>query len=163
MQNFSLNWKKVVDEDQWYRLITSMFLHWDINHLFNNMLTLCAVGTYLERIIGRKWIIISYFVTGIIAGFTSLGYNMKLGNNVYAAGASGAIFGIIGMLFAVLILGKGNGEKISGRRLFLYIILVVWAQLSEKQVDNAAHIGGIVAGVLTGLLYRLKGFRMEKK
>lgn len=163
MQEYSLNWRNVVEDDQWYRVLTSMFLHWDINHLFNNMLTLCTVGTFLEKMIGRKWIIISYFVTGIIAGLVSLGYNMKLGQEVYSAGASGAIFGLIGVLLAVLILGKGNGEKISGKRLLVYIILVVWAQLSEKQVDNAAHIGGIVAGVLTGLVFRLKGLRMEKR
>lgn len=156
MLGFSVNWKKVIEYGQWYRIVTSMFLHWDFNHLFNNMLTLCAVGTFLEKIVGRKWIIISYFVTGILAGFVSLGYNMILEKDVYAAGASGAIFGLIGFLFVVLVMSKGKGEKISGRRLLIYIILVVWAQLSESQVDNAAHIGGIIAGIVMGIVYKLR-------
>lgn len=162
MMKFSINWKYIMNNGQWYRIISSMFLHWDTNHLVNNMITLCAVGTYLEKMIGRKWIIISYFVTGILAGLTSIGYNMKLEQEVYAAGASGAIFGLIGILLAVLVMSKGRGDKISGRRLLIYVILVVWSQISDTQVDNAAHIGGILAGIITGMVYTLSRCKEKK-
>ena len=93
MKDYSVNWQRVKNNGEWYRIITSMFLHWNLEHIFNNMITLCVIGAFLEKIIGKKWIFISYFVTGLIAGLTSMGYNMFLGEDVYAAGASGAIFG----------------------------------------------------------------------
>ena len=153
MDNGALNWKKVLNDGQWYRLITSMFLHWDIDHIFNNMITLCVIGTFLEKIVGKKWVFISYFVTGIIAGLTSMVYNMRIGQDVYAAGASGAIFGIVGMLMALLITSRADGASISGRRLLIYVVLVIWSGLSSSEIDNAAHIGGIFAGVFMGLIY----------
>ena len=153
MDNGAINWKKVLNDGQWYRLITSMFLHWDIDHIFNNMITLCVIGTFLEKITGKKWVFISYFVTGIIAGLTSMVYNMRIGQDVYAAGASGAIFGIVGMLMALLITSRADGASISGRRLLIYVVLVIWSGLSSSEIDNAAHIGGIFAGVFMGLIY----------
>lgn len=153
MDKFSLNWGRVKNNGEWYRVISSMFLHWDWNHILNNMITLCAIGISLEKIIGRKWIFISYFVTGILAGLTSMGYNMFLGEEVYAAGASGAIFGLIGMLAILLITSRADGANISGRRLLIYVVLVIWSSLSTSEIDNAAHIGGFIAGVLLGIVY----------
>ena len=139
-----------------------MFLHWNLEHIFNNMITLCVIGAFLEKIIGKKWIFISYFVTGLIAGLTSMGYNMFLGEDVYAAGASGAIFGLIGMLMIVLITSRADGANISGRRLLIYVVLVVWSSLSSEEIDNAAHIGGFIAGVLLGLVYSFIGYILKR-
>ena len=163
MMKFSLNWRYVINNNQWYRIFTSTFLHWSMDHLFNNMISLWAIGSYLEEKIGRKWVIISYFVTGIIAGLVSMGYNMKLGNDVYSAGASGAIFGLIGMLLAVLVMARNSKDKISGKRLLIYVFIVGWIQLSDTQVDNAAHIGGLLAGIITGIIYTLSRLHMRRK
>ena len=162
MKDYSVNWQRVKNNGEWYRIITSMFLHWNLEHIFNNMITLCVIGAFLEKIIGKKWIFISYFVTGLIAGLTSMGYNMFLGEDVYAAGASGAIFGLIGMLMIVLITSRADGANISGRRLLIYVVLVVWSSLSSEEIDNAAHIGGFIAGVLLGLVYSFIGYILKR-
>ena len=67
-----LGWQKVFQDKEYYRLITSMFLHADLDHVFNNMLVLFVIGNYLEQQLGHLRYTILYFSTGIIAGFTSI-------------------------------------------------------------------------------------------
>jgi len=91
----ALSWIYVKENGEYYRILTSMFLHSDWEHLINNMLVLLFVGDNLERAAGKLRYLIIYIGSGVIAGITSISYNMVMNNIVYSIGASGAIFGIV--------------------------------------------------------------------
>lgn len=147
----------IVDYGQYYRLFTSMFLHFGIEHLFNNMLILFFIGDNLERVIGKIRFIIIYFVSGLGASALSCIYNYTRREIVVSAGASGAIFGVIGALFFVVIANKGRLEDITSLRLGLLIVFSLYYGFSQSGIDNMAHIGGFICGmVLAILLYRRK-------
>lgn len=161
-----LSWYLVKEAGQVYRIISSMFLHADISHLFNNMLLLLFIGSILERVAGKVRYLIIYFASGIIAAISSMGYNMlreygKVMNERIAIsiGASGAIFGVVGSILFIIIVSRGRLEYIGFRQIVLFIILSLYNGFANAQIDQAAHIGGFLAGfVLTALLYSVKKF-----
>ena len=138
---------------QWYQLITSMFLHFGFDHLLNNMILLAYVGCELERRVGKIGYMILYFFSGIIGNVASLLYYGHAGEGiVVSAGASGAIFGVIGALFVVLLVGHTKTEDLSPKRLLFVALITIYYGLTSVGVDNAAHIGGLFAGIIGGFL-----------
>lgn len=155
MSRGALNWYLVNKEGEYYRLLTSMFMHADVGHLFNNMLVLFFIGDNLERATGKVKYLFLYFGTGIIAGITSISYNMIKDTSVFSIGASGAIFGVVGAMLYVLILNRGRLENISSRQMILFTIFGLYGGIANAGIDEAAHIGGFVAGLLFAIiLYR---------
>lgn len=153
----SLNWFAVMEKGEFYRILTSMFLHSDVGHLFNNMLIAFFVGDNLERAVGKLKFILIYFGAGMIAGITSISYNMIKEEYVYSIGASGAIFGIVGAMAYIIIVNKGRLEDLSGRQIILFTVVSLYGGISSVSIDNAAHIGGFIGGILLALLiYRKK-------
>jgi rhomboid protease GluP len=147
----------IVDYGQYFRLFTSMFLHFGIQHLFNNMLVLFFIGDVLERVIGKVKFVIIYLLSGLAGSIVSCAFNYLSGDIVVSAGASGAIFGAIGALFYVVLVNKGRIEDITTTRLGLLIIFSVYHGYSEAGTDNLAHIGGMLCGfILAIILYRRK-------
>lgn len=133
----------------WYQLLTSMFMHFGIGHLFNNMVLLTYVGCILEKHIGKIRFLILYLGTGLIGNVCSLWYHGVAGyESVVSAGASGAVFGIMGALIVYLLLYKANMQELSAKRLMLVSCLTLGYGLTTMGVDNAAHIGGFVSGIL---------------
>ena len=134
---------------RYYEVVTSMFLHFGITHLLNNMLILTYVGCELEKRIGRLPYFIIYMLSGIAGNIVSLWYYLHVeGENVVSAGASGAVFGVIGGLFIYTILFKDENDNITPRRLFNLIVLTIYYGLTSSGVDNAAHIGGLCFGII---------------
>ena len=142
----------LIKNGEYYRLFTSMFLHFGYDHLFNNMVVLVAMGWNLELEIGKIKFLIVYFVSGL-AG--SAWWDILTGSMAVSAGASGAIFGIIGALLYVAIRNRGRIGEISGKGLVFMVVLTLYYGFTSGGVDNMAHIGGLAAGFLMGvLLYR---------
>lgn len=147
-----LNFNLVVNDGQYWRLLTSMFLHIGFNHLFSNMVALLSIGWLLEKNIGKSKFIFCYFVSGIIAGIISLTFNP-----VYeiAAGASGAIFGLFGNFYALIntdFFKKFFKEKYY--KTILYIIVMnIFTGITNKGIDNSAHLGGLISGFLLGIAF----------
>ncbi|MBE5934870.1 MAG: rhomboid family intramembrane serine protease [Lachnospiraceae bacterium] len=162
VEQYANNWIRVTEHSEWYRVITSMFLHSDMDHLVGNMLSLCAIGTHLEKIIGRKKFLFAYFVSGIIAGLASLGYNMYLNEDINSIGASGAIYGICGLFVIVLVAHRDRFGKGNAIRLVIYLVLVGYSSLSTPNIDHMAHIGGLLAGMILGIFMILIPSRMNK-
>ncbi len=155
MEQGALSWRFVKEEGEYYRVLSSMFLHSDFPHLMNNLLILFFVGDNLERAAGKLKFLMIYFGSGIIAGITSISYNMLKDQNVLSVGASGAIFGVVGAMLYILVVNKGRLEDISSRQILLFTIFSLYGGITSVNIDNAAHIGGFVAGlVLAVLLYR---------
>lgn len=152
----ALNAQKVRDDGEVYRLLTYMFMHGGIEHLLNNMLILWIIGGTLEKQLGHVKYLLAYFGTGIIAGVVSIGYNIYVNQDIVGVGASGAVFGVVGALAAVIMKNRGRVENISAKQMLLFIALSLYGGFSHQGIDNAAHIGGLVAGFLLGLLlYRV--------
>lgn len=135
---------------QYWRLITSMFLHFGIIHIFGNMWCLWSLGRLAERLLGAFSVIGIYLLTGVGASLLSLSWDpMRV-----SAGASGAIFGIAGALITTLYFGKHNLPQESVRRLLGYVLRFSLLNLLfglKGHVDNMAHLGGLVTGLLIGL------------
>lgn len=138
----------VVEGGEYYRLVTSLFLHFGIQHLLNNMVMLGALGWNLELETGRIRFLIIYFVSGIGGNILSLVLNQLSGRNVVSAGASGAVFGLMGALLCVVIRRKGHVGRLNRRGVILMVILSLYFGFTSSGVDNAAHIGGLVCGFL---------------
>lgn len=155
----ALSWYLIKEEGEYYRLLTSMFLHSDFEHLINNMLVLFFVGDNLERSVGKIKYLIIYFGSGIIAGITSIGYNMVKERLVFSIGASGAIFGVVGAMGYILLINKGHVEDISSRQIVLFTIFSLYGGIANANIDNAAHIGGFIGGIILALLL----YRKPKK
>ena len=147
----------VTDGHEYYRLITSLFLHFGIQHLLNNMVMLGALGYQLENEIGRIKFLLIYFISGIGGNLCSLYWNVSHGEQVISAGASGAIFGLIGALLYIVAVNRGRLGRLSGRGMLIMVALSLYFGLTSSGVDNSAHIGGLIWGILiTVLLYRRK-------
>ena len=147
----------VTDGHEYYRLITSLFLHFGIQHLLNNMVMLGALGYQLENEIGRIKFLLIYFISGIGGNLCSLYWNVSHGEQVISAGASGAIFGLMGALLYIVAVNRGRLGRLSGRGMLIMVALSTRYLRVSSGVDNSAHIGGLICGILiTVLLYRRK-------
>lgn len=147
----------ITEKGEYYRIFTSMFLHFGFDHLLNNMVILAAIGWNLEYEIGQLKFVILYLFSGLGGNLLSAYWDIRVGDYAVSAGASGAIFGVIGALLYVAIRNRGRIGDISGKGLVFMIILSLYYGYSSGGVDNMAHIGGLIAGfLLSVLLYRKK-------
>lgn len=147
----------IIEGHEYYRIFTCLFLHFGITHLLNNMVLLGALGWNLELEIGKVRFVIIYFASGIVGNIVSLFYDLTLEQPAVSAGASGAIFGLMGALLYVVIANRGRLGRLSGRGMLVMVILSLYFGLTSTGVDNLAHIGGLVSGFLLAvLLYRRK-------
>ena len=145
----------VIGKGEWYRLFTCMFLHFGIDHLMNNMVLLVVAGTQLERALGKIKYLMLYLAAGLGSSLLSLGMMVKTGDLAVAAGASGAVYGIIGALLWVAIRNRGKFENLTTRGLVIMIGLCLYFGFTSTGVDNWGHVGGLVSGfILCILLYR---------
>ena len=141
-----------------YTLITAIFLHSGIPHLFYNIFGLALFGSILEHIIGSKKFLILFFASGLIASLISIPFYARV------LGASGAIFGILGMLG---ILRPRLTVWLYSMPMPMILALFVWGAgdvlgiFAPTGTANIAHLGGLAAGVVVGLVYRTQF--MEKK
>lgn len=136
----------------WYQIVTSMFMHFGLSHLFNNMLLLVYAGCELEKRIGSFAYLILYLVSGIFGNAASLWYYNYIGDAAVSAGASGAIFGVVGALIVVLIANRTQTDNLTPGRLLLLAVFTIYNGITTMGVDNAAHIGGFISGIIGGFL-----------
>lgn len=145
----------ILERHEYYRLITAVFMHFGINHLANNMLVLFVLGDHLERALGGVKYLIFYILCGIGANVVSMTAALHEQPHAVGAGASGAIFGVIGGLLYAVILNKGRLEDLSTRQLIIVIVFSLYFGYASIDVDNVAHIAGLVIGiVLCAVMYR---------
>lgn len=143
----SMNAERVLSNGEYYRSITSMFLHGGISHIISNMIFLIALGEMLERAIGHFRFALLYLLAGIGGDIFSM-INVVLSQDYYTAiGASGAIFGLIGAMLVLVVINDGHYEGISIKRMVFAIVYMVYSGMQSEGIDNAAHFGGLVFGV----------------
>ena len=142
---------KIQNNGEYWRLLTSTFMHFGFRHLLNNMVLLGTAGQILERALGPVKYFILYILSGV--GGSTLSYIQMIysGDYAVAAGASGAIFGIVGALLWVVICNKGHYETLTGKGLVVMILLCLYYGISTGGVDNWGHIGGLIGGFFVGI------------
>lgn len=147
-------------QGQWWRFFTPIFLHFGIIHFLLNNLALRVIGLYLEKLIGSGWFITIYIVSGISGNILSTFFNVSIG-----AGASGSIFGLIGvgMVMEQVFQIKHSGTMrlrvgpFTSMALLNFAIAFIFNFLSfvfdgSIGIDNAAHTGGLLAGIILGVV-----------
>ena len=143
-------------DGEWWRLVTSMFMHYGVIHLALNMWALFQVGHLVEKLLGRWPYTVMYFGSGIVGGLVTLLWH---GDQKWSAGASGAVFGVYGALLGYILREKHTvPPKIyqplakstltfAGYNLFYGFV--------HPRIDNSAHIGGLIGGLTLGWLLAL--------
>jgi rhomboid protease GluP len=157
------NFKPLVLAGEWWRLFSCMFLHFGILHLALNMYALFFIGVYLEPLLGRVKFATAYLAAGLLSSVASTWWH---GNDIVGAGASGAIFGMYGVFLALLttnIVDKHARQSLLSS-VGIFVAYNLFYGLSHKEIDNSAHIGGLLSGMVIGYILYF-GFRepSEKK
>ena len=144
----------ILEEGETYRLFTCMFLHFGIYHIANNMLVLFVLGQRLEPGLGKVKFILVYLLGGLGGNIFSLLMETKKAEYAVSAGASGAVFAVMGAMLYVVIRSRGRIQDISVRQMMIMAGFSLYFGFTSTGVDNAAHVGGLVCGfILAALLY----------
>ena len=140
-----------IDHEYW-RLFSAMFLHFGASHLFNNMLVLFAIGTMLENGIGHGRMAAVYLLSGLGANLFSHLLRVSAGEEVLSAGASGAVFGLMGAMIYAGLFARSYIGALSFRQIIVMLILSLYHGVSEA-VDDAAHLSGLAFGFLLAAVF----------
>jgi rhomboid protease GluP len=148
------NFGPLTSSGEWWRLLSATFLHGGLVHLLINMAALCDVGRTCERLYGSGRFLVLYLVSGLLGSAASLWWNPP----VASVGASGAVFGVLGATF-IYMLDKSHGvplvvmkkHQVSLTIFILYAL--VNGLLAKAGIDNAAHVGGLVGGLVLGYAF----------
>jgi rhomboid protease GluP len=138
-----------------WRLVTSLFVHGGITHLLLNMASLWLLGVLLEARTGGRRLLAAYLASGVAASAATLWYHS---GGINSTGASGAIFGLYGLLLMLLISKKIVLDKWDRRGmlgLVLYLVLSNLISGLTGNIDNIAHVGGLLMGLLVAVPLQL--------
>ena len=162
LRSWGANYRPDTMNGEPWRLFTSMFLHFGIIHLAVNMYSLYSLGELLEKFIGKWRFITLYLFRGLCGSAVSLWWHSES----VSAGASGAIFGLFGVFAAIVTtnLIDPNSRKQLLRGVGLTILMNAAIGLWSG-IDNSAHLGGFLSGILGGYLifFDLKAFYQQRK
>ena len=144
----AINVELIRETGEYWRILSSVFLHIGFAHLAYNVFALYIFGSRLEKYINVGQYVFIYIFSGLLGGLFSYGGSMLMGTNTVAAGASGAIYGLLG---AILILSRASGQSIDGLNSYMmwliFIFGIVFSVVSPS-VDAFAHVGGFVGGLI---------------
>lgn len=169
IQYIALQPSAILQGKNLWTFITSMFMHGGIGHLAVNMISLVFLGNFIERVIGKKRFLLFYLASGIFAGLffvlLALVFNMDL--NTYAVGASGALFGLAGLLAVLFPRLKVLVFFVIPMPMWLaafFLLIALWliSFSAGLPIGNTAHLGGLVLGLIYGFYLRSKHERKIK-
>ncbi len=155
LQAWGANYGPLTLGGEWWRLATCTFIHIGILHLFMNMVVLWSVGGLLERLVGRAGFLAAYAVSGLAGSMASSWWSPS----VTSAGASGAVFGVLGCIVGLLARDRRSVPAAARSRIVrmaaVFIGYNLLFGLSVPGIDMAAHIGGLLAGFGCGIVLAL--------
>ncbi|NRA95189.1 MAG: rhomboid family intramembrane serine protease [Planctomycetes bacterium] len=141
-------WRSFFIPSEWWRAFTSMFLHLSIAHLLLNGMALYNLGRLADRIYGPTRLLLVFLVTGVAGSATSAIWSNLRHDPSWGAGASGAICGLLGLLLANMRSRPDPANQYVARQLLQWSLMILVFGILVKGIDNAAHVGGFVAGYL---------------
>jgi rhomboid protease GluP len=141
---------------EWWRLVTSMFMHYGIMHLVLNMWALFQAGHFAEKLLGRGQFTLMYLASGIAGSFASIAWH---GDKTWSAGASGAVFGVYGSILGYMLrekqaLPRGVYQSMMRSTLGFAGYNILYG-MARTGIDNADHVGGLLGGLAFGWLLAL--------
>lgn len=148
--HYGAKYNPAIVAGEWWRIISSMFLHIGALHLFMNMLAVYYLGTAVERIYGSGRFIIIYFLAGIIGSLTSFAFNTHV-----SAGASGALFGLFGALLYFGVIYKNLFYQTMGKSVIFILLINLAFGFLVPQIDMGAHLGGLIGGFVAAAITSL--------
>lgn len=143
-----------IADGQYYRLLSSMFIHANFQHLLSNMLGLYIFGRTAETVLGTKKFLTLYFISGLFGSVCSF-----MVNDAISVGASGALFGLFGFNLYMLYRNPKLYRQIFGNDIIFLIGINLVLGLIDTRIDMSGHIGGLLGGFL--ISFGL-GFKNEK-
>nr|WP_297707601.1 rhomboid family intramembrane serine protease [uncultured Butyrivibrio sp.] len=146
--------ESVLGNGEFYRIFTATFLHADINHLFNNMLILLAVGAVIEHYMGHLLYFIMYILAGICGNLLSMAYEVRGDVVRVSLGASGCVMGIVGFMVVWIVINRKLliKDKSMLFRLLLLLFFVIEACFFQSGANTQAHLGGFLTGFVFGVI-----------
>jgi rhomboid protease GluP len=127
------------------------------------MIFLVGLGQMIECAIGHLRFFILYMFSGLGASLVSMIHSVAVGEIYNSVGASGAIFGLIGALFVLVVIHNGRFGQVSIRRLLFAVVYMIYSGARTVYVDNAAHVGGLICGIFIMALMNLIEVHRNKK
>ncbi|MBU3216896.1 rhomboid family intramembrane serine protease [Clostridium estertheticum] len=137
----------LINQGQYYRLVTCMFLHGGIVHVAVNMYSLYAIGPMVESVYGKAKYLVIYFISGICASIFSYIFSTSV-----SIGASGAIFGLLGAVLVFAITSKEKTGSAFIKNILSVIFINIFIGATMPGIDNFAHVGGLIGGMLVAFL-----------
>ena len=146
-----------------WRLLTCLFVHAGLSHLLLNMFSLWLLGLLVEDRVGPARLALVYLASGVGGSLASLWWHT---NGINSVGASGAVFGLYGLLLALLISKKLTLDKSDRRAMLGLVLYLVFSNLLSGlsgNIDNAAHLGGLLTGLLLAGPLAIVGLRGHER
>jgi rhomboid protease GluP len=156
-----MSYNLVIISGDYYRLISAMFLHIGIAHLFFNMFSLYIFGSRLEPYLKPIQYIYIYIGAGVIGSLTSIGSAYLSGIHPVSAGASGAVYGLIGSLLVVSRSVRAPIEGVTTYVLWVMFAFGIVFSIITPNIDVFAHVGGFIGGIGLTKLVLLKKQKID--
>lgn len=158
----------VVEDHQYWRLLSATFLHAGVLHIALNMLGLWEAGKQLNRLYGNAPFLMIYFASALVGSALSLHFSAQ---QAVSVGASGAVFGVLGALLTAMYRHRGRipgtmSKNVMSSQL-VFLVYALGQGFAKEGIDNAAHVGGLLAGsllawLLAGKMDETQGLRRRQ-
>lgn len=162
--NFGISWL-LVEKGEWWRAITSIFSHGSFTHILFNMISLFGASMYIEPVTGPLLYSLLYLICGVGGSILGSWLGFMFGSDSISVGASGAVFGLFGILFVFCV--KKIVQNVDLIRVLLLLAVSLSDSFSDSGVDLFGHIAGLIVGVIVALAYAavsgLMGSRRYKR
>jgi rhomboid protease GluP len=145
---FANNYIRVFTNHEYYRLLTSIFLHADIIHIACNMYALYVLGPIVERYYGKSKFLLIYFVSGLLGNLFSCLFMSEL---TYSLGASGALFGLLGSIAYFTYYYRATLQGFLRSQIIPTLLVNLAIGFMIPGIDISAHIGGLIGGILISM------------
>ncbi|MFX3625674.1 MAG: rhomboid family intramembrane serine protease [Ectobacillus sp.] len=137
---------------EWWRIATSLFIHYEFEHLLANSFTLFLLGLYIEELLGKRKFLFLFLLTGIAGNIATY---LLLPAHFVHTGASGALFGLLGAQLYIFYVKQQADAKQKQLFLFISLLLMVSGTFLDQHSNVISHLGGLLAGgILAPLLYK---------
>lgn len=154
--NFGAKVNYLIADGEYFRFFTPIFLHLSFYHLGFNCLAIYILGRDIEIIFGKSKFLIIYIFSGFISSLTSFIFNSSI-----SAGASGAVFGLLGAHVFLYFNFKENYKKIYGNSFLVLIVINLVLGVINPSIDNFGHLGGLIGGIIITYVVHVKNYKFN--
>lgn len=152
------------DDGEYYRLFTAMFLHFNIGHLVNNMITIFMFGNTMEPLLGKVRTALVYLLGGLGGSIASYLYYLNGTSYPVSAGASGAAYALIGGFLAMAMFDPRTRGRMNPWQIIFMVIICIGSQFTDSSIGNVAHFMGFLSGfAVAAVLYFIEHYKRKRQ